>query len=128
VCTVHRGIAVREVPSANRRREMKHRLSTSASFVVVVAGLVLSPMPISGQTQGTRAAPARATAKKAGPGRTPWGDPDLQGVWNDATGTPLQRPNGLAGKDVLSDEEAAAFQEQTVQDLTRDRRDGGNAA
>ena len=26
--------------------------------------------------------------------RTPWGDPDLQGVWNDATSTPLQRPNG----------------------------------
>jgi hypothetical protein len=29
---------------------------------------------------------------------------------------------------VLNDEEAAAFQEQTVFDLTRDRRDGGSAA
>jgi hypothetical protein len=55
--------------------------------------------------------------------RTPWGDPDLQGVWNDATSTPLQRPNGV--KDVLTDEEAAEFQESLAHDLTRDRRDGG---
>ena len=56
--------------------------------------------------------------------KTPWGDPDLQGVWNDATSTPLQRPSGV-GKDVLTDEEAAEFQEQLAHDLTRDRRDGG---
>src|SRR5262245_63899946 len=55
--------------------------------------------------------------------RTPWGDPDLQGVWNDATSTPLQRPNGV--KDVLTDEEAAEFQASLAHDLTRDRRDGG---
>ena len=55
--------------------------------------------------------------------RTPWGDPDLQGVWNDATSTPLQRPNGA--KDALSDEEAASFQEELANDLSRDRRDGG---
>ena len=42
--------------------------------------------------------PKKFTAPK-----TPWGDPDLQGVWNDATSTPLQRPNGQ--KDVLTDEE-----------------------
>jgi hypothetical protein len=55
--------------------------------------------------------------------RTPWGDPDLQGVWNDATSTPLQRPNGT--KDVLTDEEAADFQASLAHELTRDRRDGG---
>ena len=61
-------------------------------------------------------------AKRALP-RTPWGEPDLQGVWNDATSTPLQRPNGA--KDALSDEEAASFQEELANDLSRDRRDGG---
>jgi hypothetical protein len=25
--------------------------------------------------------------------RTPWGDPDLQGSWSNATTTPLQRQN-----------------------------------
>src|SRR5215475_8024771 len=68
-------------------------------------------------------APKRPPAKPAVP-KTSWGDPDLQGVWNDATSTPLQRPNGAA-KDVLSDEEAAEFQAQLANDLSRDRRDGG---
>jgi hypothetical protein len=60
--------------------------------------------------------------------KTPWGDPDLQGVWNDATSTPLQRPAKVGEKNVLSDEEAEDFQKSLAFDLTRDRRDGGNAA
>jgi len=64
--------------------------------------------------------------KKWTPPKTPWGDPDLQGVWNDATSTPLERPNGLAGKGVLADEEAAEFAEQLANNLSRDRRNGGN--
>ncbi len=49
-----------------------------------------------------------------------WGDRDLQGVWNDATNTPLESPNGLAGKGVLADEEAAEFQQQPADNLSRD--------
>jgi len=63
--------------------------------------------------------------KKYSPPRTPWGDPDLQGVWNDATSTPLQRPGAVGAKDVLTDEEAAEFQATLAHELTRDRRDGG---
>ena len=68
---------------------------------------------------------APAAAAKRSLTRTPWGDPDLQGVWNDATSTPLQRPTGIGQKDVLTDEEAQSFQEDLANDLTRDRRDGG---
>jgi hypothetical protein len=39
--------------------------------------------------------------------RTPWGDPDLQGVWDYWTFTPLERPKEFANKPVLTDEEAA---------------------
>ena len=39
--------------------------------------------------------------------RTPWGDPDLQGVWNNNTVVPLERPEALGDKDFLSDEEVA---------------------
>ena len=46
--------------------------------------------------------------------RTPWGDPDLQGVWNYATMTPLERPREFASKSVLSPEEAAAYEQQTI--------------
>ena len=38
--------------------------------------------------------------------QTPWGDPDLQGTWNNITGTPLERPAELAGKEFFTQEEA----------------------
>lgn len=39
--------------------------------------------------------------------RTPWGHPDLQGVWVGSTLTPLERPTRFAGKAFLSAEEIA---------------------
>ena len=47
----------------------------------------------------------RATAGAAP--RTPDGRPDLQGIWNNSTQTPLQRPAALGMKQVYSDEELA---------------------
>ncbi len=45
---------------------------------------------------------------------TPWGDPDLQGLWTNTTTTPLERPADLADKDVLTDEERAAIDEENA--------------
>jgi len=50
-----------------------------------------------------------ATAAQAQTGRTSWGDPDLQGRWSNATLTPLQRPDELAGKEFFTPEEAEAY-------------------
>jgi hypothetical protein len=50
---------------------------------------------------------AQGTAGEEATPRTPWGDPDLQGIWNNATTTPLQRPEELAGKEFFTDEEVA---------------------
>ena len=41
--------------------------------------------------------------------RTPWGDPDLNGVWDFSSATPLQRPAALEGKTNFTPEEAKAF-------------------
>ena len=41
------------------------------------------------------------------PPRTPDGRPDLQGVWNYAAGTPLERPSAYAGREFLTDDELA---------------------
>jgi hypothetical protein len=49
------------------------------------------------------------------PSRTPWGDPDLQGTWDFTTITPLQRPPELAGKEFLTEREAAALEQQINQ-------------
>lgn len=48
------------------------------------------------------------------PPRTAWGVPDLQGVWDYRTMTPLQRPREFAGKTFLTDEEAAAYRVRTL--------------
>lgn len=52
--------------------------------------------------------------------RTPWGDPDLQGRWSNATLTPLQRPAELAGKEFFTPEEARAYVRERMQALNAD--------
>jgi hypothetical protein len=48
-------------------------------------------------------APAATDTRPWTPSRTAWGDPDLQGVWNYAAGTPLERPAEFAGKATLNE-------------------------
>ena len=54
--------------------------------------------------------------------RTAWGAPDLGGIWDFRTITPLERPEALADKAVLTPEEGAAFAEQAIAALDADRR------
>ena len=54
--------------------------------------------------------------------QTPWGHPDLQGLWTNATVTPFERPPELAGKPVLTEQEAAEFEKRTAQARDADRR------
>ncbi len=54
---------------------------------------------------------------------TPWGDPDLQGVWNNNTVVPLQRPDQVADRETLSDEEVAQ-RRQASSDLLFSEREG----
>ena len=42
--------------------------------------------------------------------RTPWGDPDLQGIWVGSTLTPLERPSEYRGREFLTEEEVAALE------------------
>ena len=65
--------------------------------------------------------PKTARGKTWTPPRTPWGDPDLQGIWNDATITPFQRSAGRFGEKDILDEEVA---EEIFETVSRDRRDG----
>jgi hypothetical protein len=54
------------------------------------------------------------TAKWTAP-RTPDGQPDLQGVWTNATITPFERPAELAGKPFLTEQEAAALEHRSAE-------------
>jgi hypothetical protein len=50
---------------------------------------------------------AQSSRDRVSAPRTPWGDPDLRGIWDYWTFTPLERPADLAGKATLTDDEAA---------------------
>ena len=49
--------------------------------------------------------------------RTPWGAPDLQGIWDRQTLTPFQRPRELGEKAVFTAEEAAVFESRVTEAL-----------
>ncbi len=94
---------------------MSYRVLVSTGVgAAVIAVVLVVPIPASSQTQGAAGAP-----------RTPWGQPDLQGVWDFRTITPMQRPDNLAGKDFLTEEEAANLERAAVD---RDTRLAGRSA
>ena len=73
--------------------------------------------------RGRSVAPAPAVALvvlAAGPAtgqdapRTPWGAPDLQGVWDFRTATPLERPEDRGDQAFLTEEEAASIEQERV--------------
>jgi hypothetical protein len=51
--------------------------------------------------------------------RTPWGDPDLQGVWSNQTPIPLERPAAMADKATFTEAEAAEVERTALQDILK---------
>ena len=84
-----------------------------AAAIAVTAVAALTPVDAGGQTQADGTS-GGATL------RTAWGDPDLQGRWTNTTTTPLERPDGLAGRELLSEEERAALDQ--AGDVAREQR------
>jgi hypothetical protein len=54
--------------------------------------------------------------------KTPWGDPDLQGVWPGNMGVPMQRPENLGTRTTLTDEEFAKKQAQVRKQTEADNQ------
>lgn len=50
---------------------------------------------------------------------TPWGDPDLQGVWSTQTPVPLERPAALANKPTFTKQEAADVEKNALGTLLK---------
>jgi hypothetical protein len=85
----------------------RHRWRVTTVVLVASGFLVASPQPVEAQ-------PGRVGATWTAP-RTGWGVPDLQGVWTNATLTPIERPDSLAGKTVLTAEEAAELEVRSAE-------------
>jgi hypothetical protein len=63
--------------------------------------------------------PPAKSAKSWSVPRTADGKPDLQGIWTNATITPMERPANLAGKATLSDAEATAYERANNEELVK---------
>jgi hypothetical protein len=86
---------------------------------------LLAPLPFAGQGLPVAAKAATSTSKAWTPQRTVDGQPDLEGVWTNSTLTPLERPAEFAGKEFLTEQEAADYVKRLLQQVNTDRRDGG---
>ena len=85
---------------------MRQQDFAAATGVVAMATVALLAAAPAGQEQATDAAAFE-------PPRTPWGDPDLQGIWSPGyILTPLERPDEFAGQEFLTDEDVAALEER----------------
>ena len=99
----------------SRGCEMSRRMFESIGVVtVIIVGAVLwqpASDPVAGQT-----APAQPEAV------TPWGEPDLQGIWTNESQTPLQRPAPYADKEFFTDEERAELDRLRASIIAQDLR------
>ena len=95
--------------------------------LAVLSMMLVAVASVAGQAPAARKsapAPKNAASKWTAP-RTAWGDPDLQGTWNNGTITPLERPRAAGEKELLSKEEEAEVNEQS--DTRAERRPADKA-
>jgi len=95
-------------------------IALATVFLAAIVLLKLAPVPVGGQ-----ASKPAATAVKGPAPKTPWGEPDLQGIWTDIYETPLQRSPLHAGKEFFTDEERAALDAQRAAIDLRPRQQKG---
>ncbi len=101
---------------------MRARLfkSIGALAVITLALVLLKPAGITIAQEGptvSSKAPAPAPAL-----RTPWGEPDLQGIWMDESDTPLQRPSKYANQEFFTEAQRAELDKERAALLGRDKR------
>ena len=80
------------------------------TLILFVAGLPLAPL-----VAGAQSPPAPESSLP----RTPWGDPNIGGLWNSSTVTPFERPTSQADKVFLTEEEAAEIERRVVDQNAR---------
>jgi hypothetical protein len=99
---------------------MRTRLLKSiAALAVVLSVLVfLKPAQVTVAQEG----PTASATSPAPTLKTPWGEPDLQGIWMDESDTPLQRPAKYADQEFFTEAQRAELDKERAALLGRDKR------
>ena len=109
-------------------RRLVELIGVAAVLAVVIGLLNLAAAPgaalggVEVAASGPEAETQSAAAELERGLRTAWGEPDLQGIWNDPYQTPLQRPEQFADIDAFTEEERAALDQQRGALRRRDER------
>jgi hypothetical protein len=105
----------------------KPRLFLLAGVVTTVAVVSLTLRVGAGQTPATEGN-ALTVAVKTGPApKTPWGEPDLQGIWSRDADIPLQRHPKYGNQEFFTDAERAELDRQIAGILSRDSTESRRA-
>jgi hypothetical protein len=101
---------------------MRHRFSGSM-IPVAIAAAVSAVMSVPSTRTWAQTPAASATVSAPAPAlKTPWGEPDLQGIWTDETDTPLQRSPNYANQEFFTEAQRAELDKARSALLRRDRR------
>src|SRR5262249_25734729 len=98
---------------------MRDRLSGS-TLTAIAAAAVSGAISASVTSTSAQAPAASVTPPPAL--TTPWGEPDLQGIWTDETDTPLQRSQRNASQEFFTAAQRAELDRERSALLRRDRR------
>jgi len=115
-----------------RRRLLLAGAAIAIALLLVTIGLVKSPTSpgsfvgvstVSGEGARTPAATNKApvVGGKSSPAlKTPWGEPDLQGIWSRDVDIPLQRQAKYGDRGLLTDAERAELDRRIADIVSRD--------
>jgi hypothetical protein len=96
---------------------MGDRFSTSMITVAFAAAAVSAAITVSA-TRASAQAPALSSAAL----KTPWGEPDLQGIWTEEFDTPLQRPAQYANQEFFTEAQRQELDEERAKHYGDDAR------
>jgi len=91
-------------------------------YFVFAAVIAVLPLVVSAVAQNASTANKAVPAKRSWiPPRTADGQPDIQGIWSNASIIPLERPKELEGKQFFTPEELLTYEEKVFARSTRDK-------
>jgi hypothetical protein len=93
-------------PLRQRKMNMGNRLSVAIAVIAIAVSSSLA----------AAVAQDRAAASQL---KTPWGEPDLQGIWTDEFDTPLQRPAKYGNQELFTDAQRSELDKARSAVLTR---------